>query len=459
MKSSFLLSEDNFPRSTLHSIIRIAAVLVFVCTLPFGWRVFQPVNNIAIMVLGVNWLFESSPRYKINLLKNSNLFFFITCYFLVYAAGLLYSSNIHAGLFVLEKKLPLIVFPLVFLLGKPLNFSQLKLILSLFVYSCVAATLICFAKAVIINNSEGYTFNYVYDSLVHGVHEEGRYTYFNYWYFTNKLFAAPIGMHPVYFAMYLVFSGCAAIYLWWKNSSAAVKFFLCSLLALNLLSIILLSSRTQLFCAVTFLSFFVILYSSRKKRVVLPVVSLLIIFAAGVAMIWYNPILRERIIESNVPGTHFSANKYGEGGLSLRLFKWKYTLAAIGENPLLGYGTGDGQNALQKIYADNNFEIGLENRFNPHNQYLQSALDVGIAGIVSFLLLLYLPLKKGISMHNVLLILLAILFSISCVTESMLEVNKGVIFYSFFCALLINAGITPEENSVSFSEERAPDLL
>jgi O-antigen ligase len=439
MKSSFQVSQGNLSRASVHAMIRTLAILVFVVTLPFGWRIFQPVNNIAIMVLGVNWLFESSLRYKVNLLKNSFIFYFLVAYYLVYAAGFLYSTNTATGLFVLEKKLPLIVFPLVFTLGTPITAKQLKTILSVFVFACLIATLICYVMAINLNIKEGHTISYIYNAIVNDKHEGGKYLYFNYWYFTNKLFVAPISMHPVYFAMYLVFSGCTAVYLWWKKNPRILKILLICLLSLNLLTIILLSSRTQLFCAVLFTTFYILTDAYRKKRMLLSFVTLIIIFGICLSFIWYNPILRERIIESNIPGTHFSENKFGEGGLSLRLFKWKYTIYAISEKPLFGYGTGDSQQALQNIYASNHFEIGVENNFNPHNQYLQSALDVGIAGIISFFLLLFIPLKEGIFGRNQLLILLATLFSISCLTESMLEVNKGISFYAFFCTFLIIA--------------------
>jgi O-antigen ligase len=125
----------------------------------------------------------------------------------------------------------------------------------------------------------------------------------------------------------------------------------------------------------------------------------------------------------------------GWGGKTVRLSIWKCSFDVIKDHWMWGVGTGDAQDELQKAYERRKFYFAsMYNRYNAHNQYLQNLLMNGILALVVFLASviypLYLSLREGgnLRMYTIFLFAVALIFC----TESYLEINKGIVFYSFF---------------------------
>jgi O-antigen ligase len=127
------------------------------------------------------------------------------------------------------------------------------------------------------------------------------------------------------------------------------------------------------------------------------------------------------------------------GGKTIRLAIWDCSMDIIQKHWLAGVGTGDVQDELQQAYENRKFYFASRyNRYNAHNQYIQETLAAGIPGLFVFLCCLFLPLYQCIvHKKNTLYALFLISFGFICFTESILEISKGVIWYSFFNALLI----------------------
>lgn len=421
-------------RETIHAKIRIASLLLFALSLPFSMLV----NNISIMILGVNWIFESPLKTKLKRLKENPLVYYFIIFYFAYIVGMLYTSNIRQGFFELEKKLAILLLPLIFATLEVIPGRDIRRVFKSFIFSCTVATVICFCYAVYRNYQEGHTLTYVFKAVVYDEHLPGRYAYFNYWYFTYDLFSLPIRLHPVYFSMYLVFSTCLAAWLWWDGSwvNKRKNLFLLLFFIYNFIVIVLLSSRMQLFSMSLIGTCFILYQSYLRKNIYKGIVFVFLLGCVGLLVVLFNPVIRERIIESNKPTAHYSDNKYGEGGLSLRKYKWKYTMSAISNHPVTGAGTGDAQDELVSVYRKNDFAIGIMHNFNPHNQFLQSTLALGIFGLLSLLACLLAGIRYAYRNKSWLYMIFICLFTLSCMTESMLEVNKGIVFFAFFNSLL-----------------------
>ena len=418
-----------FGRSTFYLCI------LFAISLPWGQRLPELANNMCIILLALSaFVFWIKQRFVFP--KPAATVYAFVIYYIIIVAGLLYTSNHKEGLFVLEKKMALLVLPLSFAALPLLSVQHFRRVMAAFVLSCTMAGLYCLLIAIARNYQEGYTLSYLYRAVVYDSHGANMYPYLNYWYFTNKLLTQPINMHPVYFAMYTIFAALTAYWLW-RDGKTLGRLSLWAFLILMFALVVLLASRTQLFLSVLGATILCIYLSWRQGRMVAGLLVVIAIYALAGAIVLNNPVLRERILTSNLPGKHFSENKYGEGGLSLRLHKWKYSVEACASVPLLGAGTGDGQDLLMEVYRKNSFTIGVENNFNPHNQYLQAWLYNGVPGFASLVLCFFLPMIRGFRARQLLLALLCVLVVCSCITESMLEVNKGIAFYSFFAAFLL----------------------
>jgi len=420
-------------RETLHGRVRLLALLIFALSLPFS----MTVNNLSIMILAANWLFESSFKEKWRKSKGNPLLYCYVLYFALLIMGLAYTENMQQGLFELEKKLSLFLIPLILSSSNSISKNDLRYIFKAFILSCTVASMICLAYAIYRNYEEGYTLSYVFNSLFVDKRLQDTQAYFNYWYFTYSLFADGVRIHPIYFAMYIVFSSCLIIWLWWDKAGFEKRMspWTIMLLVFNFVVVVLLSSRTQLFALIVLGTGFTLYYAHFRRAMIKGLLFVVLIYLLGFMVIFSNPVSRERYFKAMTPSSHFSENKYGEGGLSLRIYNWKYAIETIAENPVLGTGTGDAQDELQLIYKRNNFALGFDNELNPHNQYLQSALELGLIGFSLFVICLAVPAYYAFKKEAWLYLTFIGLFAFSCLTESMLEVNKGIVFYSMFNAL------------------------
>jgi O-antigen ligase len=419
-------------RAYIQNRIKVFAMMLLVASLPFSLTL----NNIAIALLAVSWIAESSLTSKLSRLKQQHLFLYFISFYVVSIVGLIYTENIKQGSFELEKKVTLLLFPLIFCSSNPVRREDVRLVFKAFIVACTLAALVCYGNAIYKNYTEGHTPIYLFNAIFNDIHLAGRYEYFNYWYFTYGLFAEPIDMHPVYFAMYLVFSSCLGVWLWMEKSGyrGRINKWLILLLGFNFITIVLLSSRTQVALSLLISIGFVLYYAHRRQRLFtgIAIVGSAVIIVLG--LIFINPVSRDRFFRSGMPGALNDESNFG--GWQLRESKWKYSLEAIAQNPVIGTGTGDAQDVLQEIYKKHSFTEGYENSFNPHNQLLQAALELGLVGLLAFVVALLVPAIRSIQQHAWLYLIFISLFFLSCQTESMLEANKGIVFYAFFNSFL-----------------------
>lgn len=85
--------------------------------------------------------------------------------------------------------------------------------------------------------------------------------------------------------------------------------------------------------------------------------------------------------------------------LTGRTFIWEATLLLIQQKPYFGYGFGAGGIALQDYYSAGAYNWTT---YNAHNAFLQILLDLGVAGLTVFLLMLGYWLIRSFSMFPVL---------------------------------------------------------
>ena len=72
----------------------------------------------------------------------------------------------------------------------------------------------------------------------------------------------------------------------------------------------------------------------------------------------------------------------------IRMVLWENSWEAIQKSNFLGYGIGDGKNALQKNLQINNEEFVLSLSHNAHNQYFETTLSIGAIGFLLLVLIL-----------------------------------------------------------------------
>ena len=338
--------------------------------------------------------------------------------FLIHLAGFAYSTNrVQAG-FELEKKLSMLILPIVFYYSSRLSKNDVSVILYGFVISCVISLLVCIGVGGYNSIQTGDTSNLFYHNL-----------------------SGIVGMHASYLSMYFFFS--IVILLGYENNSESTGKSILKTLALGSVAllttgIILLSSRMQLVILLMgFLAYITYRLSGKyglKKAMARGVGVVVLLFAFSLLF----PINRERFKQAINYGDEYGiSSKWGE--MQMRPLVWACALEIIKTSPLVGVGIGDGQDALQECYVENDYgslTYFPNTRFNAHNQILETAIQLGILGLFIWGISIMYPLVLAIRGGSLLYVFFAVIFALSCVTESMLQRQSGITFFAFFNALL-----------------------
>src|SRR5690606_25679591 len=123
--------------------------------------------------------------------------------------------------------------------------------------------------------------------------------------------------------------------------------------------------------------------------------------------------------------------------LNIRLAKWECAWAVIQQQPDLGTSTGCGRKHLDEMYRSKNFQIGYEKSFSTHNQYLHYWVELGIFSFLLFVAFLISGLYYSAKKNNFLLFVLLMLIAICSLTENILTLNKGIVFFAAFYYLIL----------------------
>lgn len=128
-----------------------------------------------------------------------------------------------------------------------------------------------------------------------------------------------------------------------------------------------------------------------------------------------------------------------------RMNGWKASFDLIRQQPILGVGPGAIKEKLNKAYLARG--LGYGNR-NPHNQYLQTWLELGLPGIVMLLLLGIIATIYAIKEKNYLYLAFLLIIFINMFFESILERRLGVMFFAFWNSLFWFYNLQKNNSSV-----------
>jgi O-antigen ligase len=127
-------------------------------------------------------------------------------------------------------------------------------------------------------------------------------------------------------------------------------------------------------------------------------------------------------------------------GITIRLAEWTCAREAIQRHGFWGSGQGAAQEALQEVYRERNFIMGMEQNFNAHNQFYETRLANGVPGLLILIALFGWAIWIGIRQRNGLLLGFAVYWVIIMLAESMLERQKGVILCCIYLPLFYQWG-------------------
>lgn len=197
------------------------------------------------------------------------------------------------------------------------------------------------------------------------------------------------------------------------------------------INLMLIQSKAGLLCSLIIYLFFIYRqYSSIQiwKKILI----LLIAIVSFLFVIKLSPRFEQIRNIISPTGNSYKTDIYTANE---RVYIWKASFDLIKENPVWGIGSGNIQQNLLDKYNEYDFERGILEKYNCHNQYLQNYLIAGIFGLVSLVFILYsiFHFYKKTGVFWILVFLIN--FAVFLVFESMLERLWGIHYLVSFYAV------------------------
>ena len=405
--------------STLHKVQYCLVVMTGISLL-----LPMTINNIIIGLLVLVSILALTKNRSF-LYGHIGLGYFLILLLLASVIWLLFSCDFSLGLKKIEKTTAFFLFP--FVLGTiKLSKSQLRIMGLVFSLTTILALTIAIVIAGFraFENGSPYIFNE--DNLV-------LENFFRY----HRL-SGNIGFHATYLSIYTAFSAFTILYfgLIEKKFLKKKPFFVWLLFLWALFQIYLLNSFAVIF-SITIIGIAFILFlknkvlSRKRMGIMVTFLCLIVIMVFAKKVRGIKPEMFQFSYET-------PAKTMAWNSMNVRLAKWGCALEVYRENPLLGVGTGCTQTELLKIYRKKGFYMGIEANYTSHNMYLRYLVQMGVIGFCLFVMLIVVGLYRAITKRNFLLFSLMVLLMITSITEEVLAINKGIIFFSFFIVFLQN---------------------
>lgn len=400
------------------------------CMITLPW--IDMANNVGLILLVLLWIADGNFRLKWLRLKTSGWVGPFLFYYLLLVIGMVYTSDFDNGLFILDRKITFFILPVIAATGRELDAGFIAFLKRSFVYSCSVVILVCLALAsyYFFHEGSGSNFDFYTNENFKTIHPDisPAWTHFSYIQLAHWA-----GLHPAYLSMYLLF--CLVI-LFTENYKSKREMITHLILGCVIVCFLaLLATRMAILSFIGIAVYFSFKKAQEKKfKLVLLVTSFSIFIAL---LLWLNPVARFRVLEEPMITTYQADKSVTNwNSVNYRLLEWEGSWSTIRKNWLFGVGTGDGKQAMDNFYSQyNSTTVGLIH--NAHNQYLQTWMESGVIGLIVFLVCLFaglFSLYKDSSYVSFILI-----FSFMCLTESIGERQKGVVFFMLFQALYLGS--------------------
>jgi O-antigen ligase len=367
------------------------------------------------------FLRKSNYKNLLGIAKSLN-FYILALPFLLMVIGYFYSNNKTEAFFFIETGSSLIIFPFLFYFFRNNKFSRsFHYVFKAYVIGVIISYIILW-----INVLPKYFATHDYSLLF-------------YTSFSQSIRTPNHLSYNVLFAIIIVFlnlMGANRILLKNKSKiSIALSFIAFLLLSIFLFQLV--AKSTIIIYVLTIAS--IVVYSYIKKLIKTP--ALISIFAVLIGLSVFMltiPRVQTRFINMFNIVTHKQEINYNQKESStLRFSAMQASVDLIKENWLVGVGTGDVIDELDKYYIEKEYAAAGRGHTNPHNQFLRSFLMSGIFGLVSVLLLFYLMFKTSFKKKSILAVYWAFIMLMIFAIDDIFIFRDGVIYFAFFTSYFI----------------------
>jgi O-antigen ligase len=390
---------------------------VYLGIIAFGFVVFPKLITLLIVGLGViviSGYLNKKVTFQLNKIGVLLMLFYVA-----YIVGVFFTHNSEQASVYIVNKLSFLIFPLLFSLKSDdkwdLRNGYLGFIIGVFVVVLLGFknSYTCYTKP------EG-TFSCFLASIISPLH------------------------HPTYLTSYFVLSICFALHGWKTKMKSFSPYWVIPLvLFLIVLHGLLLSLSGILFLFIL-IAISIGLWLKRKFGNIVFYISILVL-----PLICFKTMISIPQVEGEWgnakwyadeyfknPDDFVSKREYPMSGTEVRIVMWTAAINGIIHHPF-GVGTGNVDEYLAKELTVLKQEKLIEHQYNPHNQFLQTTLEIGVFGLLILLLFITFTVQFAFKHKNWIILVLVANLVFNSLFESMLQRQSGIVFYSFWICLLV----------------------
>ncbi|MFT3825559.1 MAG: O-antigen ligase family protein [Chitinophagaceae bacterium] len=392
---------------------RNISLYLLAASIPFS----DNLNSWCIIFFIITTILSTGLSEMYGRLRLSKLWIPPALFFLWITLTMFWDSSGHVTIKNIEGYATLLFIPMVLAASCSIPYKVvMRTCFSLFI-ATLLISLICLAKAWMEYRVTG-------DSRV-----------FYYHYLSHQM-----GLNAVYLAAY-----CLAGLVWLlyfkfiDKAGLRLNKWLCVLIAIYLcIFIFMLSSKLAISLLAVSLIILFCYIGYQRGRIRTAIFTLLLLISVSAVVVYNMSYLRWRISVTRLKTYGGTADD--QNGLAARLLMWSSAWELIKERPVQGYGVNGSKQQLLDKYREKDFKLGLQEKYNCHNQYLDSFLVGGVIGLGLLLAIIITTTVEALRYRNLLLLMILLQFVSMSVVEVTLGVQKGIVFYFFFIFLFYYHG-------------------
>jgi O-antigen ligase len=400
MKESFLT------RDSLANKISYYHILLFMASLPFD-RFY---SHIILISFALHTIINFSkkpvkPIFKLRILTLLSVFF-------ITIISTIYSINKPEAYNEWGKQLTILLFPLLFYFST-FNLKKYRPSL-LLAFSLIGTAVVTYLYLDAFYTIRHYSlpFSAMFSAA-----------------FVNHNFSEPIGMHATFLSMQLTIALVYMVSVIINERSLFYKILYVICVCILSAGLIQLCSKAVFCCLLVVINFgvpYFLLHGTKRLKFMLITVSLSIAAMAGIFKL--NTFKERYITELGTDLKEASAGEVSES----RLTRWNVTGELIAKSPVIGYGAGSEIGLLHQAFFEKKYYSSFLHNLNSHNEYMSFMLKSGIIGLLLYLATLTIGFKKSLESKDLLFFTFILLIAFVSISENLLDVDKGIIFYAFF---------------------------
>jgi O-antigen ligase len=342
------------------------------------------------------------------------------------------------------QQLPLLLWPWLACVLQPVLQSRKNDLLGAFALSCCATVLYLFWCAL---------------EAIHYFHMPWRALFSHF--FVNQNFSEPLDLHATYLSLYVALSLAYCLTQIVGSGPTGTPFMGSGFRPRKLLyaagililvaGLVQLSSKSAL--AATWLVLMIgipcFLFPARRRAATFRIMAVLTLTLVLGGLLLQAASFRTRIVTDLTRDV--MQDRTADPLNEPRMVRWAVAWKLIRSAPLAGYGSGSEMPLLKDAYyREQLFEPYLYG-LNTHNQFLRSWLTTGLAGLLVYLGMLGFAFARAWKNKDLVWTCFLVLVTVVSFAENILDVQKGIFFFSFFFSFFIFYGRPPDPGEPSSS--------